>query len=273
MSQPALHPRVSVSGLCFPDAAADDAVRHAATLGASKTSMTSGKLREAGVDAVLDACRTVGVDVVATTGLLRFDLTTGADASEQLRRGREDIDLAAAVGATSVYTLTGPRVFDEWSDNANAYVNIVGELVEHAAARNITIAVEPTNWLYADLNFVHTFRDALALASQAGMKVCLDVFHVWTESELKQDIAKNIDLIAHVQLSDMARGARSLPCRAMPGEGDVPLRAFTRWVLDSGYNGPFDLELSGPDIDALGHDAAASKAACWLDSLLVDLGA
>jgi sugar phosphate isomerase/epimerase len=105
------------------------------------------------------------------------------------------------------------------------------------------------------------------------MHVCLDIFHAWTESELRQDIKNHIDLVCHVQLSDMQRGARSLPCRAIPGDGDVPIRAIVRWLLDAGYEGVFDLELSGPSIDKLGHHEAARRSAVWLDALLAELDA
>ncbi|MFT4288416.1 sugar phosphate isomerase/epimerase family protein [Nocardioides sp.] len=273
MIAPGLHPRVCVSGLCFPGLSAAEAIWATAATGAAKTSVTAAKLRESGVEAVLEQCRDAGVEIVTTTGALRFDLSPGADVAAQVEHGRADIDLAAAAGATSLYTLTGPRVFDDWSDNADAYARIVGELVGHAAERGVVLALEPTNWLYADLNFVHSFRDALALAALAGMRVCLDAFHVWTESELRHDIAKHVGLISHVQLSDMSPGARALPCRALPGEGALPLRAVTRWLLESGYDGPFDLELSGPAIDEIGHQEAAGRAARWLDDLLVELGA
>jgi sugar phosphate isomerase/epimerase len=172
-----------------------------------------------------------------------------------------------------VYTLTGPRAYADWADNVAAYARLVGNLADYAAERNIVLAVEPTSWLYADLSFVHSFHDSVAFASRAGMRVCLDVFHVWTESELRQDIKNHIDLVCHVQLSDMQPGARSLPCRAVPGDGDVPIRAIVQWLLDAGYAGVFDLELSGPGIDKLGHHEAARRSAVWLDALLAELDA
>lgn len=267
------HPRVAVSGLCFPTLSAVDAVEATGRLGVAKTSMSSSKLREAGAESVLAACRQHGVDVVTTTGLVRFDLTPGADVTAQVERAREDIDQAAAVGATSVYTLTGRRVFDDWAGNVDAYVTLVGDLVDYAASKQVVIAVEPTNWLYADLNFVHTFHDAVALASRAGMHVCLDIFHVWTEGELREDLTRNIHLVSHVQISDMEPGARELPCRDMPGQGHVPIMAIMQWVLDAGYEGVFDLELSGPRIEAIGHREAAGRAAEWLSEALVALGA
>ncbi len=219
--QRTLHPRVAVSGLCFPALSATDAIEAVGALGVTKTSMTSAKLRETGTAAVAGACRRWQVEVVTTTGLIRFDLTRGADVAEQVQRARDDIDLAAAVGATSVYTLTGPRRYPDWADNAEAYATLVRPVAEYAMTRNIVLAVEPTNWLYADLSFVHSFHDAITLAAAAGMRVCLDLFHVWTEGELRRDISNHVGLISHVQLSDMQRGVRSLPCRTIPGAGDV----------------------------------------------------
>jgi sugar phosphate isomerase/epimerase len=268
-----LHPRVAASGLCFPSLSAVESMGVLAGLGVTKTSMTSTKLLESGAAAVLDAGREHGVEVVTTTALARFDLAVGADNEQQVQRAREDIDRAAAVGANSVYTLTGPRTYPDWADNVDAYARLVRNLVGYAAERGLALAVEPTSWMYADLSFVHSFRDSIAFASRAGMRVCLDVFHVWTESELREDIKNHIDLISHVQLSDMQRGARSLPCRAIPGDGDVPIRAVVQWLLDAGYEGVFDLELSGPSVDELGERKAATRAAVWLDALLVELDA
>ncbi|MFF0818224.1 sugar phosphate isomerase/epimerase family protein [Rhodococcus sp. NPDC003318] len=266
------HPRVSVSGLCFPTLSAVDVIEVVGGLGVSKTSLTSAKVREVGADAVAAASRKHGVDVVTTTALLRFDLTPGADIEDQVLQARADIDQAAAVGAGTIYTLTGRRVFADWDENAAAYAEITADLVEYAAGKGIAVALEPTNWLYADLNFVHSFHDALLLGRRTGMGVCLDVFHVWTEAELRDEIRENIELVSHVQLSDMTPGMRSLPCRAVTGAGDVPVRQVVEWLLAAGYTGTFDLELSGPSIDERGHREAAAESVAWLGRLLTELG-
>ncbi|MGH3246767.1 MAG: sugar phosphate isomerase/epimerase family protein [Trebonia sp.] len=267
------HARVAVSGLCFPGLTAVESVGVLGEMGVTKTSLTSAKLRESGVDAVLRACGTHRVDVVTTTAIARFDLSSGADVSAQVQHAREDIDQAAAAGAASAYTITGPRAYPDWSANVTAYARLVADVRDYAAERGLRLAVEPTNWLYADLNFVHSFHDAVAFAARTGLGVCLDLFHVFGEASLREDIGKHVDLISHVQVSDLERGARSLPCRAVPGDGDLPLRDVVKWLLDAGYDGPFDLELSGPAIDAIGHRQAAERSVAWLDRLLTDLGA
>jgi sugar phosphate isomerase/epimerase len=268
-----VHQRVSVSGLCFPELSATDAIEAIAGLGAASASITGAKARASGAGAVVAAGRRHGVRIVTTTGALGLDLSSGQACAASLRRAQQDIDMAAAVGAAVMYGLVGPRTSARWDACADAYVNAAGQLASYAALRGVTLAIEPTSWLYADLTFIHTFHDALLVAPRAGMGICLDAFHVWTEARLREEIGEHIGLIAHVQLSDMTRGSRALPCRALPGDGDVPLAAVVQWLLDAGYPGVFDIELNGPAIDAVGHQAAAAQAASWLDKLLEELGA
>jgi len=268
-----VHPRVSVSGLCFPELSAAGAIEAVARLGAANASITGAKARAAGAGAVVAASRRHGVKIVSTTGALGLDLSSGQASDASRRRAEADIDLAAAVGAGVMYGLAGPRTSARWDACADAYVNAAGGLAGYAADRGVTLAIEPTSWLYADLTFIHTFHDALLVAPRAGMGICLDAFHVWTEAQLREEISEHIRLIAHVQLSDMTRGSRALPCRAVPGDGDVPLAALVQWLLDAGYRGVFDCELNGPAIDAAGHHAAAARTAAWLDTTLTDLGA
>jgi sugar phosphate isomerase/epimerase len=268
-----VHPRVSVSGLCFPELPATGAIEAIAGLGVVNASITGTKARECGAGAVVAAGRRHGVEIIATTGALGLDLSSGPAAGASLRRAEQDIDLAAAVGAAVMYGLAGPRTSARWDACADAYVNAAGGLAGYAADRGVTLAIEPASWLYADLTFIHTFHDALLVVPRAGMGICLDAFHVWTEAGLREEIAAHAGLIAHVQLSDMARASRALPCRAVPGEGDVPLAAVVQWLLGAGYPGVFDCELNGPAIDAIGHHAAAAQTANWLDKLLGELGA
>ncbi|AZG45918.1 sugar phosphate isomerase/epimerase family protein [Gordonia insulae] len=267
------HPRVSVSGLCFPTATAIESIEAVARLGASTTSLTSGKILDSGAGLVAEAGRRHGVRIGTTTALLRFDLTPGADIDDQLARARTDIDQAVTVGASTVYTLTGRRVLPDWDANVSAYADAAVGVIDYATSKGIRVAVEPTNWLYADLNFVHSFHDALLLGARTGIGVCLDLFHVWTEAELLEDIRKNIEHISHVQISDMTPGIRALPCRDVPGGGDIPLRHIVAEILDAGYEGVFDLELSGPNIDVAGHTEAATTAVAWLSEVLSELGA
>ena len=62
-------------------------------------------------------------------------------------------------------------------------------------------------------------------------------------------------------------------CRAVPGDGAIPLERILGDVLDAGYTGVFDLELVGPRIDAEGARPATTRAAETLSRMLTKLGA
>jgi sugar phosphate isomerase/epimerase len=55
-------------------------------------------------------------------------------------------------------------------------------------------------------------------------------------------------------------GTLATPDRAVPGDGDVPIRPQLGWLAESGYPGPVELELVGPRITAEGPAAAAARA-------------
>ena len=76
-----------------------------------------------------------------------------------------------------------------------------------------------------------------------------------------------------VQVSDYVLGDRTAPCRAVPGDGAIPLERILGDVLDAGYGGVFDLELVGPRIDAEGaRDRDRTRRHDELSEILDQLG-
>ena len=76
-----------------------------------------------------------------------------------------------------------------------------------------------------------------------------------------------------IQVSDYVLGDRTAPCRAVPGDGAIPLGRIMGAVLDAGYAGVFDVELVGPRIDAEGPYSATARAAQRISDILTTLGA
>ena len=89
-----LHPRVAVSGLCFPDLPATLAVAEIGRLGVSKTSMTSAKLRASGPEAVVPVAR---VRASTTDTLVNFSAGFS-------------LTMVAASASISFFSLTGPML-------------------------------------------------------------------------------------------------------------------------------------------------------------------
>ena len=72
-------------------------------------------------------------------------------------------------------------------------------------------------------------------------------------------------------MSDYVLGDRSVPGRAVPGDGAVPLERLIGDLLDAGYEGRFDVEVLGPRIDAEGHVSAVNRSLAHMNTILTAL--
>jgi sugar phosphate isomerase/epimerase len=127
--------------------------------------------------------------------------------------------------------------------------------------------------LYADIHICHSLGDTIRLAEMAQIGVCVELFHCWGEAGLEASLERAVPICGLVQVSDYVLGDRSLPNRAVPGDGAIPLEKIIAMLLGGGYSGAFDIELLGPRIDAEGHLVAARRAAGRLCAILEALAA
>ncbi|HYC82585.1 MAG TPA: TIM barrel protein, partial [Solirubrobacterales bacterium] len=180
--------------------------------------------------------------------------------------------LAAALGAEVAVLTTGPAGGLEFEVASDALAAAVAPLRERAAALGLRLALEPTNQLRDDLGFVHTLRDTVAVADATGIGVCVDLLWCWREPALRETLAAAAERIELVQVSDCKVGMTSMPCRVVPADGAIPLVRVLGWIVEAGYEGVFELELVGPEIDAEGPADALRRAAAWLSAALARLG-
>lgn len=183
------------------------------------------------------------------------------------------ISFANSVDARSVYLVTGGRGSRNWQEAAEIFAAAIAPCRDEAKIAGVALLVETAPALYAGFHLVHTLRDTIRLAEMAGIGVCIDIFSVWTEADLEESIERALPICALVQASDFVYGDRCLPARAVPGDGNIPLRRICKQLIDGGYRNGFDLELIGPRIDQEGHKTAAARAARYVSDLLSELGA
>jgi sugar phosphate isomerase/epimerase len=107
----------------------------------------------------------------------------------------------------------------------------------------------------------------------AGVGICIDLFHCWTEAGLGELVERALPRTVQIQLSDYVLGDRALPARAVPGDGAIPIEPFVTAVLGAGYPHGFDLELIGPRIEREGPLVAARRGCHVVSAMLERLGA
>lgn len=269
-----MHERISIHQMCFAGASLPDYVGQCRALGAQRIGFISPALLAPGG---LTEARSAlaGTDMAVETiahvfraGHLSTDRDAWQDSRESLARL---IDIAAELGARSIYMLTGGHGELCWEEAADCFCAALAPCVDRAKAAGIELAIENASALYAELHIAHSLADTITLAEMADVGVCIELFFCWAEAGLPELFARTLPLCRLVQISDYIYGDRSLPARAVPGDGVIPLQRLVESLLDAGYAGAFDLELLGPRIDAEGGYAAVARAAAHVGAILTHL--
>lgn len=262
-----MHERLSVHAVSFPGATLDELARHWRTLGVRRLSLIDHQLFD---PTLLPLVRRDGYTVEAVYHLFAAGrLPTERHEMIAARTGLDRVvDAAAAVGARTVYLLTGGRGRLTWEQAAEHFGAAIAPSVCAAERADVALAIENASSLYADIHFAHTLRDTIALAELADIGICIDLFHCWAEADLAGLVRRALPRVRLIQLSDYVLGDRALPARAVPGDGTIPIEPFITQVLVAGYPYGFDLELLGPRIEREGPLAAARRACTAVARLL-----
>jgi sugar phosphate isomerase/epimerase len=256
-----LHERISIHSVSFGNVAIDELFQQWKAVGARRVSFSSAQVIDHGADAVRAQLDCDRQRVETMTHVLRAGALTGKaeDIKADRARLRQAIAAAAAIGARSIYMLSGGRGVLSWQQAAEVFCETVESCVDEAQAVGVALAVENTSPLFADLHIGNNLRDTLALAELAGIGVCIDLWGCWTEADLLALMQQAMPICRLIQVSDYVPGDRALPCRAVPGDGAIPLRGFIEHALQLGYEGAFDLELIGPRIEREGTRSAVAR--------------
>lgn len=271
-----MHERISAGQTSFPEASLAQLADCWRQLAPQRISFVSHTLLAEPVSAVRKIAGDGGYRVETITHVfMPGQPLSPVEASWQAPRAQlsQLIGIAGQIGARSIYLLTGGHGALSWEQAAESFCAAVAPCAAQARAAGVELLIEPASTLHADLHIAHSLRDTLALAEMAGLGVNIDFFSCWTESGLRATIERAVPRCGIVQVSDYVYGDRAFPCRAVPGDGAIPLRQLLEWTLGAGYTGAFDLELLGPRIDREGRVAAVARAADVLGSMLQSLGA
>jgi sugar phosphate isomerase/epimerase len=263
-----VHPSISLNLLCLADTPLSQALDFCASAGFQQVGVPFARFMADGVDVTVDLVRKSGFGVSTIGCGALFTLDDPSRWTAEAQSLNTALDIAASLGAKTVYGHAGPAGQLEWDDAAAALTEAVAEVVSKSRRVAVPLIIEPTNPLYADIDFVHTFRDAADLAAMTGLGLCLDLFHIWDERGLLQTAERALSAIHMVQLGDFSPGTRLIPGRVVPGDGVMPLHRILGRLLDIGFQGPIDLELLGPRIREEGVTSAAVRSGRYMSDLL-----
>jgi sugar phosphate isomerase/epimerase len=203
---------------------------------------------------VADAVRVLNDNNVDVVSLCAGGLLTSPDPG-QWRQALDDnqrwIEQAAAMGATSMVTITGG--FQEGDRDADAAraraLEGLARLVPHARAAGVRLALEPLHpMVFGFRSVISTMKEANAMLDLIGaddvMGLAVDTYALWWDSELEDQIDRAGSRIINFHVSDWLPETRDIRLdRGMPGDGLIDNRGIRERLESAGFDGPIEVEI------------------------------
>ena len=207
------------------------------------------KLAECGVG---EAAKLLGDHGMTVTGLCRGGMFGGADASTwraTIDDNLRAIEEAAAIGARVLIMLAGglPEGSKDLPGARARVAEGIAEILPAARAAGVPLAIEPLHPMTcADRGCVTTLKLANDLCDSLGegVGVAVDVYHVWWDPALEEEIARAGDRILAFHVNDWLADTRDLVFdRGMMGDGVVDIPRIRGLVERAGYDGMNEVEI------------------------------
>jgi len=209
------------------------------------------QVAECGLNEAADRIKDAGLRV---TGLCRggmFPATDNVGLQKNISDNLHAIDEAVALDADCLVLVVGglpegSRDIDRARDQVFSGLQAI---MDHARKSGMPLAIEPLHPMYAaDRACVNTLKQALDICDQlgAGIGVAVDVYHVWWDPELENQIiraGKHNRILAYHVCDWLVPTTDMLLDRGMMGDGIIDLQKIRRWVEKAGFNGLSEVEI------------------------------
>ncbi len=209
-----------------------------------------------------DFGREKGAELLAEAGLrVSHLLWAGGFTGSDGRSYRESVDdavdavqTAAEMRTDTLVVYSGARAGHTYNHARRLIQGALGELIPVAAQAGVYLAVEPMHpGCAAEWTFLNTIDDTLALFEAVGssqVKMVFDTYHLGLQEDVLERIAEIVPHVAIVQLGDARRLPEGEQNRCRLGEGRIPLKEIVAALKSAGYDGYYDVELLGEEIES-----------------------
>lgn len=177
-----------------------------------------------------------------------FPAATASQRQKNIDDNRRAIEEAAELETDVLVLVCGPAP-DRAIDTSRQWVEEgIAQLVPFAESHGIKLGIEPLHPMYAaDRSVVVTLDQANTMAEkfradQVG--VVVDVFHVWWDPDLYNQIERAKGNILGFHVSDWSVPITdTFKARHMMGDGVIEIRRIREAVEKAGYHGPIEVEI------------------------------
>jgi len=220
-----------------------------------------------------------GIELLADSGLAVSNVLwaggfTGSDGRgyrDAIDDALEAVRLAGRLGAGTLVVYTGARAGHTHNHARRLVLGALKEMIPPAGELGVCLAIEPMHpGCAGDCTFLTSLDDALALidaAENSHVKLVLDTYHFGLDPALLERLSELASRIAVVHLGDCRQPPEKDQNRCPLGEGAVPLAAIISALSQHGYDGYYDVELIGEDVEASDYHQLVEHSRAAFDRL------
>jgi sugar phosphate isomerase/epimerase len=233
----------------------EEDVAHYAAAGYAAMGVWRQKLSDYGEDKGIEllAARQMAVSNLLWAG--GFTGSDGRSFRESIDDALEAIRLASHMRAACLVVYSGARAGHTHSHARRLLRDAFREIVPMADDYDVTLAIEPMHvGCAAEWTFLTSLDDALALidaAESPRVKLAFDTYHLGLEPGIVERIPSLAPRIAVVHLGDSKQLPDGESNRCRLGEGTIPLAQIVDALEGAAYDGFYDVELMGEEIEAV----------------------
>ncbi|HUT13111.1 MAG TPA: sugar phosphate isomerase/epimerase family protein [Thermoguttaceae bacterium] len=211
------------------------------------------KLSDCGRAKALKLLEDTGLEVSHLLWAGGFTGSDGRTYRESVADAVDALQVAAEIRTRTLVVYSGARAGHTYNHAKRLIQSALKELIPTAAELGVTLAVEPMHPNCAeDWTFLTSIDDVLELLQAVDnpqVKMVLDTYHLGHDPALADRIGEIAPHLAIVQLGDAKEPPGGEQNRCRLGEGVLPLADITAALKAAGYDGYYDVELLGEEIE------------------------
>lgn len=177
-----------------------------------------------------------------------FPARTAPERAKALDDNRRAIEEAHAIGAPLIVLVCGAVPGPDLVEQRAMIREGIEAILPEARAAGVRLAIEPLHPMYADsrsaVSTMTQAREMTEAIASPFVGIALDVYHVWWDDRLEEEIRRAGDNTFAFHVCDWRTPTEDLlNDRALMGEGCIPIRRIRSWVEEAGFAGPVEVEI------------------------------
>jgi len=264
--------RLSINELTTFRWSFEEDVQHYKAAGIEGIGVWRQKLSDFGEEKGIELLLESGLRVSSLLWAGGFTGSEGRSHKESVEDAKEAIRLAAAMDAGCLIVYSGPRAGHTHNHARRLVRSALEQILPLAGDVDVRLAIEPMHpGCAADWTFLTELSETMELLKafdSSHLKLAFDTYHLCQNGSVVGLLEEIAPRIAIVQLGDAKEPPHGEPNRSPLGEGNLPLGEVIAALQAAGYDGYYDVELMGEDIEQTGYEELLAQSKTAYENLV-----